>query len=392
MIRASVLVVDDEDNFREGMVEFLSGKGFESWGAANLSQARNILEKNAVDIVLLDVQLGGEYGPDLLDTLVLIRPCPRTIVMTAYGDVEVAVSCMRRGAFDFLSKPVNFDVLENTLKNAEEMVRLNKELEQLRSNASKRFAYVEGRSPAMQRVFSDAGRAARAGASVLITGETGCGKEIVAEYIHRNGPRASKPLVAINCPAIQPTVLESELFGHEAGAFTGAVGKKPGLFEVADGGVLFLDEVSSMGTDMQAKILRAIEDRKVRHVGGSKEIPVDVQIIAATNHDLQKMIEAGTFREDLFYRLNVVNIRIPPLRDRIEDIPELAGFFLRKVNEERGLNIQGISPDVIRAFEKYGWRGNLRQLRNEIERASIFCVGEQIELCDISKEIAELAL
>lgn len=392
MTKTMIMIVDDEDNFREGLQQYLCAKGYDVCSAANLADARGILQRNTIDIVLLDVQLGKEYGPDLLDDIGLLRPTPKTIILTAYGELDMAVSAMRKGAFDFLSKPVNFAVLENALHNAENMVMLQKELEALRTSAAKKFAYVEGSSPAMQRVFSDAGRAARAGASVLINGETGSGKEIVAQYIYKNGPRANKQMVAINCAAIQPTVLESELFGHEAGSFTGATAKTQGLFEIADGGILFLDEISSMSMEMQSKILRALEDRKIRRVGGTKEIPVDVQIIAASNRDLPKMIEEGKFREDLYYRLRVVDINIPPLRERTEDIPELVGFFVRQINQERGLNITGVSPQVLKAFEKYGWKGNLRQLRNEIERASIFCVGETIELCDISRDIAELAL
>ena len=392
-MKTTIMIVDDEDNFREGLDQYLTRKfpEYNILAAANLTEARELLRQNSIDIILLDVQIGKEYGPDFLDDINLIRPTPKTILLTAYGEVDMAVTAMKKGAFDFLSKPINFPLLENRLKHAEEMMKMQRELENYRTNADRSFSFVQGSNPRMQRVFQDASRAARAGASVLINGETGSGKEIIAKYIHKNSPRASKPMVAINCAAISPTVLESELFGHEAGSFTGADKRTQGLFEAADGGILFLDEISSMSMEMQAKILRAIEEKKVRRVGGTKEIPVDVQIIAASNRDLNKMIEEKTFRDDLYYRLRVVDIDIPPLRERLDDMPEMVGFFIKEINMERGLNITGVSPQVIRAFQKYSWPGNVRELRNIIERASIFCNGETIELCDIDRNIAELA-
>lgn len=390
-MKTVIMIVDDEDNFREGFDQYLTMKGYEVHAASNLTDARAILKEYPVDIVLLDVQLQGEYGPDLLDDINLIRPTPKTILLTAYGEVDTAVNAMKKGAFDFLGKPIDFSILENCLRRAEENMTMQKELERYRTSAEKKFSYVEGHNPKMQQVFRDASRAARAGASVLIYGETGSGKEIVAKYIHKNSPRANKPLVAINCAAISPTMLESELFGHEAGSFTGATGKTQGLFEAADGGILFLDEIASMSMEMQSKILRSIEDKKIRKVGGTKEIPVDVQIIAASNRNMKQMIAEGKFRDDLYYRLRVVNIDIPPLRERLDDMPELVGFFVKAINQERGLNITGVSPQVLSAFMKYDWPGNIRELRNIIERASIFCTGETIELCDIDRDIAERA-
>ena len=384
----TILIVDDEDNFREGFDQYLTNKGYNVHSAANLTDARKILRENEIDIVLLDVQIGKEYGPDFLDDINRTRPTPVTILLTAYGEVDVAVSAMKNGALDFMSKPLNLQELESNLKQAEVIIRFRKEMESYWTTADKKFEYIEGINPRMKRLFQDATRAAKAGASVLIYGETGSGKEIISKFIHKNGARASKPMVAINCAAISPTVLESELFGHEAGSFTGATAKTQGLFEQADGGILFLDEISSMSLEMQAKILRAIEDKKIRRVGGTKEIPVDVQIIAASNRNLKQMIEEKTFRDDLYYRLRVVDISIPPLRERTEDIPELAAYFIKKTNMEHGLNIQGISPQVLRAFQKYSWPGNIRELRNVIERASILCLGSTIELCDIDPEIA----
>ena len=386
----TILIVDDEDNFREGLDQYLTFKKFNVLEAANLTEARKQLRENPIDVVLLDVQIGKEYGPDLLDDIRLVRPTPITILLTAYGEVDMAVAAMKNGAFDFMSKPVNLPELEKRLKEAEEIMIFRRQMdEHVWTTANKKFEYVEGNNARMKRVFQDASRAARAGVSVLIYGETGSGKEVIAQYIHMNGSRASKPMIAINCAAIAPTVLESELFGHEAGSFTGADKKTQGLFEAADGGILFLDEISSMSMDMQAKILRAIEEKKIRKVGGTKEIPVDVQIIAASNRDMKQMIEEKTFREDLYYRLCVVDINIPPLRERTDDIPELAAFFVRKISLEHGQNISGISPQVLKAFQKYNWPGNIREFRNAIERACIFCLTDTIELCDIDRKIAE---
>jgi len=386
----TVLVVDDEENFREGIKQYLSRDvNYEILDAASLSEAREILNRQPVDIIMLDVQVGKEYGPDLLYDINRIRPTPKTILITAYGEVEMAVDAMKNGAFDFLSKPVSFPLLEATLKRAEDVIRLQKEIESLMGAYKKDFSFVVGQNEKMKRIFKDAQLAAKAQVSILIGGETGTGKEVLAKFIHQNGPRANKLLVPINCAAIQPTILESELFGYEAGAFTNAEKRKPGLFEVADGGILFLDEISSMSMDMQSKLLRAIEEKKIRHVGGTKEIPVDVQIVAASNRNISEMIEKGDFREDLYYRLRIVDIEIPPLRERKEDLPELIGFFVKSISAERGLNITKVSEPVIRAFQNYSWPGNIRELKNAIERASIFCEGDTINLCDIPADIAK---
>jgi len=385
----TILIVDDEDNFREGFDKYLTNKGYTVQSASNLTDARRLLRDEQIDIVLLDVQIGKEYGPDLLDDINLTRPTPVTILLTAYGEVDMAVSAMKNGAFDFMPKPINLPELDIRLKDAERIMQFRREMERYWTTADNKFEFVEGQNVRMQRVFRDASRAARAGVSVLIYGETGSGKEIIAKYIHKNGIRSSKPMVAVNCAAIAPTVLESELFGHEAGSFTGATGKTIGLFEQADGGILFLDEISSMSLEMQAKILRAIEQKEIRRVGGTKQISVDVQIIAASNRDLKQMIEEKTFRDDLYYRLRVVDIDIPPLRERVDDLPELTAFFVKSISRAQGKNIQGVSPQVLKAFQKYDWPGNVRELRNAIERACIFCLTDTIELCDINSEIAE---
>ena len=385
----TILIVDDEDNFREGFEKYLTNKGYSVFSAANLTDARKFLREEQIDIILLDVQIGKEYGPDFLDDIRLVRPTPVTILLTAYGEVDMAVSAMKNGAFDFMPKPLKLNELEIRLKEAEKIMQFRREMERYWTTADNKFEFVEGHNVRMKRVFQDASRAARAGASVLIYGETGSGKEIIAKFIHKNGSRSAKPMVAINCAAIASTMLESELFGHEAGSFTGATGKTIGLFEQADGGILFLDEISSMSLEMQAKVLRAIEEKEIRRVGGTKQIPVDVQIIAASNRDLKKMIEEKSFRDDLYYRLRGVDIDIPPLRERPEDIPELTAYFVRTISRLQGKNIQGVSPQVLKAFQKYNWPGNVRELRNAVERACIFCVSDTIELCDIGSEIAE---
>jgi len=241
----------------------------------------------------------------------------------------------------------------------------------------------------MLDTLEKARRAAAAGVSVLITGETGTGKEVVANYIHRSGPRSKKPFMPINCAAIQETMIESELFGHEAGAFTGADKRKPGLMEVADTGVLFLDEISSMSMDMQSKLLRVLEEREIRRVGGAKLIPVDVQVIAASNKDLLSLIKDGRFREDLYYRLHVIDLEVPPLRERREDIPEFVGYFLREKNAQMGLNITNISPAAMKALQKYDWPGNIRELKNAIERAILFCDEDTIDLYNLPGEIVK---
>jgi two-component system, NtrC family, response regulator AtoC len=384
----TVLIVDDEENARQNIGEFLSGKGYDVVGVANLAEARASLNKGNGDIILLDVQLPDGYGPSLIYETEQLPVRPPVIIITAYGDIEMAVEAMKNGAHDFLSKPVEFTRLEKSLERACESVSMRRELVLLRQTQQKDLHFVVGKSAEMQSLVNQARRAAEASVSVLVTGETGTGKEVLAKFIHNSGPRADKPFVPINCAAIQPTVLESELFGYEAGAFTGADKRKLGLMEVADGGILFLDEISSMPLDIQAKLLRAIEDRSLRRVGGTKTMKVDVQILAASNRDLHKMIEEGKFREDLYYRLKVVDLHLPPLRNRSQDIPELAGFFVRTINLRLGLNVTDISQRALEALVNYQWPGNIRQLSNAIERALLFCDDPVIDLVHLSPDIS----
>jgi two-component system response regulator AtoC len=383
---ATILIVDDEENALRNLDAFLAPKGFEILTATNLTEARAALQRGEPDIVLLDVQLPDGYGPDLLEESLHYAIRPPIILMTAYGEIEMAVEAMKNGAHDFLQKPIELTRLEQSINRANEIVAMRMELNHLRHSQQANLNFVVGNSPKMRNLVQAMQRASMTSVSILITGETGTGKEVMARAIHLGGPRANKPFVAINCAAIQSTMLESELFGYEAGAFTGAQKRKHGLMEVADEGVLFLDEISSMPIDMQAKLLRAIEERAFRRVGGTTLIKIDVQILAASNRNLHHLIEEGKFREDLYYRLKVVDLHLPPLRERKEDIPELVGLFVRENNARMGLNICDITPKALEAICAHNWPGNIRELRNVVERAMLFCDDEVIDLPHLPTE------
>lgn len=383
----TVLIVDDEDTFRKNTEDYLVSRGYETKGAATLAEARTSLMRGDGDVILLDVQLPDGYGPNLLYETSNLPVRPPIILITAYGDIEMAVEAMKNGAHDFLTKPIQFSQLEKSLQRACEIVAMRRELSHLRETQKRGGNNVIGKSKALQSVLSQAQRAAAASVSVLITGETGTGKEVLAKFIHQSSPRASKSFIAINCAAIQTTMLESELFGYEAGAFTGAERRKHGLLELADDGVLFLDEISSMPLDIQAKLLRVLEERAFRRVGGTNLIQVDVEVLAASNRDLKTMIKDGLFREDLYYRLKVVDLHLPPLRERKNDIPELVGYFLRSHNARQGMNVIDVAPRAMEALTAYHWPGNIRELNNAIERALLFCDGETINLADLPADI-----
>ena len=383
---ATILVVDDEENARQHIRDFLNGEGYEVICAANLEEARVQIRQDNADIILLDVQLPDGYGPDLLEETSQIEARPPIILITAHGDIDMAVQAMKNGAHDFLQKPIQFNRLEKSIQRAQKIVAMRRELNHLRGQQRNELNFIVGKTPVMRALVQHAQRAAQASASVLITGETGTGKEVLARAIHQLGTRASKSFVGINCAAIQSTVLESELFGYEAGAFTGAQKRKHGLMEVADSGILFLDEISSMPVDMQAKLLRAIEEQAFRRVGGTNLIKVDVQILAASNRDLPTMLREGNFREDLYYRLKAVDLDIPPLRAHKEDIPALVGLFVQHNNQRMGLNISDISERAMQALMQHNWPGNIRELRNVIERAMLFCDEAIIDLPHLSPE------
>ena len=383
---ATVLVVDDEKLARSNVCETLGDAGYETIEAGDLDQAHKFIDAGAADIVLLDVMLPDGSGLTLLDRIALENPRPPVILITAFGDVETAVEAMKKGAQDFLQKPLDLKQLVQAVDKAREVVVLRRELHMLRQSGSNQVEMVLGENPQMQRILLEAERAASAQVSVLITGETGTGKNLLAQAIRQMGPRADKPFIPINCPALPETMIESELFGHEAGAFTGAQKRKPGLIEVADEGILFLDEISSTKPEMQAKLLHVLEERSFRRVGGIKEISVDIQIIAASNRDLNAMIKEGLFREDLYYRLKVLDLHLPPLRDRKEDISAFVGSFISQLNLRMGNTVTGISARAIKALKKHNWPGNIRELSHTIERAMLFCDDEEIDIGHLPPE------
>lgn len=386
---ATILIVDDEEIARNNISSFLKSKGYEVIEAATLSEARLTLHKDSADIILLDVQLPDGYGPVLLEEIAHLPSRPPVILITAFGDIEMAVEAMKNGAHDFLQKPIQLAQLEKSIIRAQEIVSMRRELDYLRSTQRQLPYWMESKNRDMQKILAQAQRAAQASVSVLITGETGTGKDVLANAIHQLGSRVNKPFVDINCAAIQTTVLESELFGYEPGAFTGAEKRKHGLMEVADEGILFLDEISSMPVDMQAKLLRALEERAFRRVGGTNLVHVDVQIIAASNRNLSTLMESGQFREDLYYRLKVVDLHLPPLRERREDIPELVGLFIRQNNPRMGLNINDVTPKAMEILVNHNWPGNIRELRNVIERTMLFCDEASIDTYHLPSDLTK---
>lgn len=384
---ASILVVDDEQTARLVVSEFLKGKGYEVNQAGTLAEARQSIATIPPDIIILDVRLPDGHGPNLLNETSRLALKPQVIIITAHGDISMAVEAMRAGAHDFIEKPLDLLHLEESVKRAAEVVSMRRELNHLRTFQTGSEEFIVGQTKEMEEVVNLARRAAELSVSVLITGPTGTGKEVLANFIHKSGPRAQKLFIDINCPAIQQTMFESELFGHEAGAFTGAVKRHNGLMEIADDGVLFLDEISSMSMDMQAKLLRAIEEKAFRRVGGSQLIKINVQIIAASNRNLKEMIKTGEFREDLYYRLKVVDLNLPALASRKMDIPDLVGYLVRKFNSKLGMNITDVTPAALEILQKYDWPGNIRELSNIIERAFLFCDGAVIDSSHLPRDI-----
>ena len=389
---ATILIVDDEETARRNISRFLISKDYEVHDVATLDEARECVFSDSADVILLDARLPDGFGPSLLEETAHLPFRPPIIIITAHGEVEMAVNAMKNGAHDFIEKPIDFDELEISIQRASELVAMRRELAHLRQAQYKQTDAIVAQSPIMRSIMNQAQRAAASSVSVLITGETGTGKDVLAHAMHSMGSRNSKPFIDINCAAIQTTVLESELFGYEVGAFTGADKRKLGLMEVADQGILFLDEISSMPIDMQAKLLRALEERNFRRVGGTKLIHVDVQVIAASNRDLEKLINEGLFREDLYYRLKVVDLHMPPLREHKSDIPELVGLFIHKNNPRMGLNITDVKPVAMKALLAHDWPGNVRELRNTIERAMLFCDEEAIDLPHLPKELIRMSV
>lgn len=385
----TILIVDDEAKARGSMGRLLSAEGYEILEAESLARAVSTLQDHLPDILLLDFNLPDGHGLDLLRKLSATKPRPQVVVVTGTASIPTAVEALQLGAVDLLEKPVDMARLKGVVQRATEVVRLQRELDYYQQSArAEAMDWVMGETPAMQQVLREARRAAATSTPVLITGQTGTGKDVLARAIHMMGPRASKPYIPINCAALPADVIESELFGHEAGAFTDASKRKPGVVEAADGGVLFLDEIGTLRLDLQAKLLRFLDDHTFRRVGGLSELTTDVQVVTATNRDLPALVEAGQFREDLFYRLKVADIRMPLLAERKEDIPALVGLFVRKYNQRTGTNLNGVTPRALQALVAHPWPGNIRELRYVVERAAMMCEGEEIDLADLPAEFS----
>jgi len=376
----TILVADDEKNIREGLREALMLDGYEVFLAADGKEALEALERGEIDLIVTDLKMPRLSGEELLRKVSAQYPTIPVIILTGHGTIESAVQAMHDGAYDFLTKPVNLDRLSLLVKRAlgnRELALQNRALQEELERRSQ-FSNIIGRSAEMRQVFELVRQVAPARTSVLITGESGVGKEMIAEALHYNSPRRDKPFIKLHCAALTETLLESELFGHEKGAFTGAIARKRGRFELAHLGTLFLDEIGEINQTVQIKLLRVLETKSFERVGGEETVEVDVRLIAATNRDLTQAIAKGSFREDLYYRLNVVNIHIPPLRERKDDIPLLMAAFLREFSRENGRTIEGIDPKARRALTNYSWPGNVRQLRNSIESAVVLCKGNVI--------------
>ncbi len=377
----TVLIVDDEKNTREGLRLSLEDE-FDVYVAADIAGALEVLKSEKVDVLVTDLRLGAEDGMELIDKALAMAGAPVCIMMTAYGSVDTAVEAMKRGAYHFVTKPLNIDELEILIKRALSTRSLHEENAQLKQQVEKRFevSNILGKSPAMQPIFDTIRQVAASRATVLIGGENGTGKELVAKAIHNLSGRPKAKLVTVHCAALSPQLLESELFGHERGAFTGATEKRVGRFEQADGGTLFLDEIGEIDAPTQVKLLRALGERTVERVGGNQPIKVDVRLLAATNKDLEKLVAEGKFREDLFYRLDVVRLTLPPLRDRLEDVPLLADAFLKEFAEENGKAVKELSAEAMRALLAHRWPGNVRELRTAIEHGVVMSNGPKITL------------
>ena len=380
-MNATVLIVDDEKHTREGLRLALEDD-FDIYIAADRAEALEVLKSERVDVMLTDLRLGADDGMDLIETAVAMPHAPVVIMMTAYGSVDTAVEAMKRGAWHFVTKPLNLEALDLLIKRALRSRSLELENTSLKRQVEDRYALdrILGKSLPMQRVFETITQVAPTRATVLIEGESGTGKELVAHAIHNLSGRPKAKLVIVHCAALSPQLLESELFGHEKGSFTGAMERRIGRFEQANGGTLFLDELGEIDPTLQVKLLRALGERTIERVGGNTTIKVDVRVVAATNKDLAEMVAAGKFREDLYFRLNVVNIYMPPLRQRKEDIPTLANAFLRELAKENQKPMREIGPETMQALADYNWPGNVRELRTAIEHGIVMGTGARMLL------------
>lgn len=384
MKRPTILIVDDERNTREGLQRALQER-YDVMLAEDGQTAQRTLESAVIDVLLTDLRMPGIDGMALLRRAQTLENPPVCIMMTAYGSIDGAVEAMQAGAYHYVAKPLNLDEVELIIQRALNSRRIEAENVNLHAQLDRRFGLdgLVGESPSILQVFETVRQVAPSRATVLITGETGTGKELIAHAIHNLSPRKNGPFVAVHAAALPSTLLESELFGHEKGAFTGAVERRTGRFELADGGTLFFDEVSELEPALQVKLLRVLEERAFERVGGQKTVEVDVRLIAATNRDLKRLISDGKFRDDLFYRLSVVTVNLPPLRDRRDDVPLLVKAFLDEFNRENSKSVREISPEAMNVFLAYDWPGNVRELRNAVEQMVVLARAERLTLRDV---------
>jgi len=383
-VKPSVLIIDDEKHTREGLQQALEDH-YDVSVASSADEAFNLMDAQEHDVIVTDLRMPGKSGLKVIDKALALPGRPVVIMVTAYGNIETAVEAMKRGAFDFLTKPVNLEKLEILIQRALKTKTLEVEVKQLHERLDEKFSFegVVGSSPKLRDVIDRVKLVAPSRATILIEGETGSGKELVAQAIHQASPRARAPFIAVHCAALPPTLLESELFGHERGAFTGATERRIGRFEAADGGTLFLDEISEISLATQVKLLRFLETKSIERIGSMKLIQLDVRLVAATNRNLEQMVKENTFREDLFFRLNVVRIVMPPLRERLEDIPLLLDHYLKLLSEENNVPTLTIEAGAMRHLQAYAWPGNVRELRNFVENAVVLRRGGKLTEYDL---------
>jgi len=389
-MKFTILIIDDEKNIREGLGAAFEMEGYEVRLAANGKEGLDLIAKGDIDLVITDLRMDGISGEEVLRRVTTETPGIPVIVLTGHGSIDAAVDAMRNGAYDFLTKPLNLDRLSMLVKRALERRELSLQHTQLKAEVSSAHTLdnMIGKSAEMQKVFTLIKKVAPTKASVLITGESGVGKELVADAIHNLSPRSAHEMIKVHCAALSETLLESELFGHEKGAYTGAEKMQKGRFELAHESTIFLDEIGEVNASVQVKLLRVLQDHKIIRVGGEKTIDIDVRVIAATNRDMEKEVKEGRFREDLYYRLNVVHIAVPPLRERRDDIPLLLNAFLKEYAKENGKNVTGIDNRARALLYKYDWPGNIRELRNCIESAVVMCGGNEITPEDLPPTVS----
>ena len=387
---SSILVADDEKSLRDFLVIMLEEEGYQVVTAPSVEKAIKLIRENNFDLILTDIRMGRSNGIDVLDAARNALPDTPVVMMTAYASAETAVIAMKKGAYDYISKPFKIEDIQRIVKNALEKRNLAQENRFLKTALNDRFqiSNIIGKSGPIQKIFDLVEKVAQSKATILITGESGTGKELIAKAIHFNGNRKNYPFVSINCGAMPENLLESELFGHEKGAFTSADSLKLGLMESANKGSFFFDEVGDAPLSTQVKLLRVLQENEIMRLGGTQSIPLDLRVIAATNSNLADLVEKKSFREDLYYRLNVIPIHLPPLRERREDIPDLVEFFINKYNARHNKTyIQGIDPDALKFFERYSWPGNVRELENVIERAVVLETRERIGKSSLPDEL-----